>query len=221
VRVLGNLTVTARTITDKEEQVAGLFSDVAGLGNLGAEILETNEAKIVRTARESRPLLGLLERYSPEYDCLLRGIAKYKPILEKTFEGGQVKQYAEFPTAQRRGYDERDRPEYNDTRGPQCYGMPGNVLQPWPGTDVANGTDLDTHDGVGDSYFPGGAEPGPTFLQDLIFSLTGQQIAYQGTTADQRRSIAAVLSSESGRPAADIPALSTLMAAPLTPGGRA
>jgi phospholipid/cholesterol/gamma-HCH transport system substrate-binding protein len=221
VQVLGNLTVTARTITERKDEVADLFGDVAGLGNLGAEILETNEARIVATARDSRPLLGLLEKYSPEYECLLRGIAKYKPILEKTFEGGEVKQYAEFPTAQRRAYDERDRPEYNDTRGPRCYGMPKDVWQPWPGTDIANGTDLDTPEGIGDSYFPGGAEPGPTFLQDLIYSLTGQQIAYRGTTVEQRRSIAAVLSSESGRPAERIPALSTLMVAPLTPGGRA
>lgn len=221
VEVLANLTVTARTVTTKEGQIVGLFSDVAELGDLGAEILETNEVDIVRATNGARPVLGLLDKYSPEYNCLLRGIAKYKPILEKTFEGGEVKQYAEFPTVQRRGYDARDKPEYADTRGPRCYGMPEDVWEPWPGLDLANGTDLDSERGLGGSYFPGGAEPGPTFLQDLIFSLTGQEIAYRGTSPQERRSVAALLSSETGRSADRIPTLSTLLYAPMTSEGRA
>ena len=92
----------------------------------------------------SRPMLALLDKYSPEYNCLLRGIAAYKPILIKTFEGGRVKQYIEFPTTQRRGYDQRDFPEYEDTRGPTCYGLPDNPPVPWPGIDLRNGTDLDS-----------------------------------------------------------------------------
>jgi phospholipid/cholesterol/gamma-HCH transport system substrate-binding protein len=221
VQVLGNLTVTARTITEEKSEVADLFADVTALGNLGADILETNEVNAVRAMELSRPILGLLDKYSPEYNCLLRGIARYKPILEKTFEGGEVKQYAEFPTAQRRGYDQRDIPEYNDTRGPHCYGMPDNVWEPWPGLNLKNGTELDSDEGIGESYFPAGAEPGPTFLQDLVKSLTGQQIAYQGTTPEERRSVTAVLSSESGRPPAEIPALSTLLYASMTRGDRA
>jgi phospholipid/cholesterol/gamma-HCH transport system substrate-binding protein len=221
VRMLGNLTVTARTITSEKGEIAGLFSDVTELGNLGARILEDNEVNAVRAAKGAVPVLGLLEKYAPEYNCLLRGIARYKPILEKTFEGGEVKQYAEFPTTQRRAYDHRDRPEYADKRGPACYGMPENPWEPWPGVDMRNGTNLDSEEGAGESYFPAGAQPGPTFLQDLAESLTGQPVSYRGTTPQERRDAAAVLSAETGRSASTIPTLSTLMYAPMADGWRA
>ena len=64
---------------------------------------------------------------------------------------------------------------------------------------VRNGTNLDSEEGAGESYFPAGAQPGPTFLQDLAESLTGQPVAYRGTTPQERRDAAAVLSSETGR----------------------
>jgi len=147
----------------------------------------------------------------------------YKPILIKTFEGGQVKQFAEFPTTQRRAYDRRDIPEYNDKRGPACYGLPNHPWKPWPGVDLKNGTDEDSDAGRGNSYFPAGASPGPNFAQELLKALTGQSVAYQprpGDTSTGRRAVTAVLSTRSGRSAGSIPTLSTLMYAPMVHQGR-
>lgn len=220
IQTLGNLTVTSKTITAKKTQFTGLFGDVADLSDLGAKILRDNETDMVKATKLSVPTLALLDKYSPEYDCLLRGIARYKPILAKTFEGGEVKQYIEFPTTQHRAYDQRDLPEYRDTRGPRCYGMPNNPIMPWPGLDTENGTNVDSPEGSGDSYFPGGANPGPTFLQDLIKELTGQQVADTSpmTTPGGRQTTNALLSRRTGMPTDRIPGLSTLMYAPMVPG---
>jgi phospholipid/cholesterol/gamma-HCH transport system substrate-binding protein len=222
VATLGNLTVTSRTITSKKAEVARLFSGVTDLADVGTRVLRTNEVNAIRATALSVPIVRLLGRYAPEYNCLLRGAAKYKPLLLKTFEGGFVKQYIEFPATQVRGYDKRDIPEYDDHRGPVCYGLPNNVPEPWPGPDYRNGTDLDSTQGRGNSYFPAGAEPGPTFLQDLAQALTGQRTAYgvdPSGTPEGRRSTAAVLSSRTGRPAAGIPPLSTLLYAPMVRQG--
>ena len=226
VSTLGNLTVTSRTITEKKAALAGLFGDVTEISDLSSDILETNEVNAIRSTTMSRPMLELLDKYSPEYNCLLRGIAAYKPVLIKTFEGGRVKQYIEFPTTQRRGYDQRDFPEYKDTRGPACYGLPDNYPEPWPGIDLDNGTDLDNGKGF-DSYAPPGQEPpGPGALAQLIEQITGRPAAFTDPGGpDGRRVTNAVLSSRSGQPADSIPALSTLMYSPMVrlteAGGRA
>lgn len=223
IEILGNLTVTSRTITSRKAQLSGLFGDVTDLSDTTSRILEDNEADAITAVRTSEPILSLLDNYSPEYECLLRGIATYKPILAKTFEGGLVKQYIEFPTTQRRGYDQRDRPEYADRRGPRCYGLPNNYPRPWPGVDLANGTDLDSTAGLGNSYFPDGAEPGPTFLADLIEALSGQQTPFSSvdpsSTRRSRAATTAMLSVSTGRSADTIPALSTYMLSPMLRNG--
>lgn len=222
ITTLANLTVTSKTITSKKGQLAGLFGDVTDLSDLSTQILQDNEVNAIRATKLSAPILALLDKYSPEYNCLLRGIAAYKPVLIKTFEGGRVKQYAEFPTTQRRGYDQRDFPEYKDTRGPQCYGLPDNPPVPWPGLDLKNGTNEDSKAGLGNSYLPAGQEPTASFQQQLLAALQGSAVATSwdsGETSGQRRVTNALLSARTGQPTAAIPTLSTLMYAPMVRDG--
>jgi phospholipid/cholesterol/gamma-HCH transport system substrate-binding protein len=213
VSALGNLTVTSKTLRAKKAGVAGLFGDLRGVSILGAEILEQNETNIIREGDLSVPLLSLLDKYSPEYNCLLRGIARYKPVLQKTFEGGVVKQYVEFPSPQVRGYDQRDTPVYADKRGPRCIGLPNNPPLPWPGYDTANGTELDNMAGRGTSYFPGGARA--VSFNDTYGGVLGQATPYSAAdaslTPSGRRATTAQLSAATGRPAAEIPDLSALL----------
>lgn len=211
---LADLTVTARTVRERRADLPPLLDGVTSMSGVGADLLEQNEVNAIRATRLSVPLMALLEKYSPEYNCLLRGIAAYKPVLADTFEGGRVKQFIEFPTTQVRGYDQRDIPEYTDKRGPRCWGLPDNPPVPWPGLDLSNGTNLDSRKGRGNSYFPAGAEPGPAFVQELLDALVG--IGYDGPArGSERRTTNAVLSARTGLPADTIPALSTLLYGPM------
>jgi phospholipid/cholesterol/gamma-HCH transport system substrate-binding protein len=216
--ILANLTVTSRTIVEKRDELPPFLASVTDVADLSARILEDNEVNAVRAVQLSEPVLRVLAKYSPEYECLLRGIAVYKPILEKTFEGGRVKQYVEFPSPQHRGYDRRDLPAYKDKRGPRCYGLPNNPPIPWPGVDLRNGTNMDTEKGRGNSYAPPGggppSGPGGGSSLDLAGALSGR-LADSSTEQSQRRTAEALLSMRSGRPGGDVPALSTLMYRPL------
>ena len=214
--VLANLTVTSRTIVDQKGELATLFREITDVSNVSARVLEDNEIDAVRAARLSEPILALLDKYSPEYECLLRGIAAYKPILQKTFEGGLVKQYVEFPNPQHRAYDRRDLPAYEDTRGPRCYGLPNNPPIPWPGIDLRNGTNMDTEQGAGNSYSPPGSGPpapsGP--LGNLFGSLAGN--AGAPLSGDRGwDAVNAMLSARTGQSGETIPTLSTLLYAPM------
>ena len=219
--VLANLTVTSRTITDQREEVPAFFRSLTGVADTGSRILRDNEVAAVKAVKLSEPVLRVLDKYSPEYNCLLRGIAEYKPVLEKTFEGGFVKQYIEFPNPQHRAYDKRDLPTYKDKRGPRCYGLPNNYTTNWQGINLRNGTNMDTAAGQGNSYAPpggGGGGGAPTLPGDLTGALGA---GGPGASASQRSAVAAVLSMRSGRAHGDIPELSTLMYSPLVRGGAA
>jgi phospholipid/cholesterol/gamma-HCH transport system substrate-binding protein len=219
LRILANLTVTSKTVVAEREQLPTFLKSVTDVGNLSAEILETNEVNAVRAVKLSEPVLRLLDKYSPQHECLLRGIAVYKPILEKTFEGGLVKQFVEFPHPQHRGYDRRDLPAYKDKRGPRCYGLPNNAPDDWPGVDLRNGTDMDSDHGRGNSYVPPGGGPpsgGGASLGELFDSINSRWSGDDAARSRARQRTAhTLLSMRAGRPGTQVPALSTLMYQPL------
>ena len=125
VRLLRNATTTAHTVTEKEPQLKAFFDDVTGLGKTSTRVLTTNEAGIVRAAALSRPLLRLLDTYSPEFPCLIKGASRYAGRLNEIFAGARVRQSMSLAATQRRPYDERDLPEYGERgAGPKCWGLP-------------------------------------------------------------------------------------------------
>ena len=144
VRLLGNATTTARTVSTMESQLHSFIGDVTGLGATSTRVLTANETNIVRSAALARPLLGLLDKYSPELPCLLKGATRYAGRLNQIFSGGRVRQSMSFASNQRRPYDRRDLPVYGEHRGPRCYGLP-TPKQPLPGpVDFKNGTNMET-----------------------------------------------------------------------------
>jgi phospholipid/cholesterol/gamma-HCH transport system substrate-binding protein len=183
--------------------VAGLFSDVKQVSDLGTAILDQNGDNIIREGQLSQPVLALLEKYAPEYNCLLRGVARYKPVLLKTFAGGRVKQYIEFPGPQVRSYGPQDKPVYADRRGPRCVGLPDNPTMPWPGYPTANGTDLDTARGRGNSYFPPQG-----YTRASMFDLGSGDA---GLSATSLAAYKAAISRDTGQDAASVSDLSAFM----------
>ena len=148
VRMLRNATTTAQTLTAKESQLQTFIGDVTGLGETSTRVLTTNEANIVRSAALTRPLLRLLDTYSPELPCLLKGAARYAGRLNEIFSKARVAQKMTLAATQRRPYDQRDLPAYGERgAGPKCWGLP-NPPQPLePPVDFKNGTDLDSTSG--------------------------------------------------------------------------
>ena len=146
IRLLRNATTMARTVTEKEGQLRGLLDSVTGLGVTSTRVLRTNEQAIVREAALARPLLGLLDRYSPEFPCLLRGLDRYTDNLNEIFRGARVRQTMGFNAEQKKPYTAADDPQYADMRGPQCYGLPFPKVPITP-VDFANGSNRDARGG--------------------------------------------------------------------------
>lgn len=148
IRLLRNATTTAHTLSEKEGQLQIFIGDVTGLGKTGTRVLTTNEANIVRAPAVARPLLRLLDTYSPELPCLITGAARYAGRLNQIFRQGKVWQSMHLAANQRRPYDERDRPVYGERgHGPQCYGLPTPKQPLSPPVNFKNGTELDSTSG--------------------------------------------------------------------------
>ena len=202
--VLGNLTVTSRTVTEKRQQLDTFFSDLGGLADTSARVLADNEADLIRVGEVTAPLLRLLAVYSPQLPCLLEGAENYEPRLSKAFSGNQVKQYLELFSAQYEAYDEDDRPEYGEVgRGPWCLGLP-NPPEPIGPQPLRDGSDKDSR--PPDSRLP--------YLGALLDPVS---MGYAGTPGDQQV-LNALLAGRSGRDAGAYGSLGSLLYGPVLRG---
>lgn len=144
VRLLKNATVTARTVTDQQDELAGFLGATTGLAITSTRILNENGDLIIREGRLAQPLVALLNTYSPEFTCLLQGIDKYTDRLAEIFRGNRVRQKMSFDAVQRPAYTAEDRPEYAGTgHGPWCLGLP-NPPVPAPNLLLPDGSDSES-----------------------------------------------------------------------------
>ncbi|MEV6288294.1 MCE family protein [Kribbella sp. NPDC051770] len=220
VRALRNLTITGNTVVEKEQQLQKFFTDVQTLSGTANGFLRENEDRVIRLGEVSRPVLDLLERYSPEFPCFLKVMTDTAPILNDTFRDGALHINLELITNQPTPYQPNELPAYKDKRGPTCvgknYSHPGE--KPGPYTQQNPAPYITGEDGViGDhnklERFPLNLQlnrAAPGFALD-----TGGA----GTPAEQKV-VNSFAGPAMGVPAGDVPDLTTLMIGPLVRGGQ-
>jgi phospholipid/cholesterol/gamma-HCH transport system substrate-binding protein len=206
--VLDNLTVTSKTISEKARDLDVFFADLAGLADTTTRILADNEQNMIRMGEVTEPVLGLLARYSAEFPCLIKGAARYAPILSKTFEGNVVKQYFELGNAQYRVFTAKDFPEYGEVgHGPWCLGLP-DFKVPGDPVQLRQGSDIDENP-------PKTMVPNFGVLPDI--DLTS---GFAGSDGDKQL-INTLLASRSGEEPTAYGALGSLLYGPVVRQGKA
>lgn len=78
---LDNFTTTSNTVTSQEQQVNGLLLSAIGFGNTGIELASDSEPKFISASNLLVPTTELLEKYSPEYTCFLKGAVPASAIM--------------------------------------------------------------------------------------------------------------------------------------------
>jgi phospholipid/cholesterol/gamma-HCH transport system substrate-binding protein len=213
IDVLGNLTVTSKTIIEKADDLDVFFSDLQGLAVTSTRVLSDNEHNLIQVGKVTEPVLKLLALYSPEFPCLIKGAAKYAPVLAKSFGGNQVKQFLEFGTAQYEPYHADDRPLYGEIgHGPWCSGLPNPDIPIGP-VSFKDGTDIDSNP-------PTSQAPTQLPLKQLQRSaLLGDANAsgYAGSDAE-KAIVNALLAGETGRAADSYGAFGSLLYGPVVRG---
>jgi phospholipid/cholesterol/gamma-HCH transport system substrate-binding protein len=141
--LLRNFTVTSNTITDKSATFSALLKDLTGTALVTKDFVARNALNIVAVNVVNKNFLGLLAEYSPEYDCLFKGAANLLPRVKaakSTTHTAAVR--VEFHGPKPAYIYPLDAPEYNDYRGPACYGLPNPPLQ-LPTIQFKDGTEDD------------------------------------------------------------------------------
>jgi phospholipid/cholesterol/gamma-HCH transport system substrate-binding protein len=212
LEALRNLTVTADTVVDRQQQLKAFLADVSGAVDNTRDLLARNEQNIVAVNKINRPVIELLAKYAPEYPCFFRGYAKLIPrihaALPDKLPGTTVRNHAahvviefvpSFPAYQ---YP-IDLPEFTDTRGPNCYGLP-NPPQSLPTIRFRDGTEDDPRFG-----------PPPAGPTD---ALTYSPSMGSAGTSEERGAFDSLLGPVLGIPSSDVPDLATLLFGPMLRG---
>ncbi len=149
IKVLRNATVTARTITKREGDLHQALGSLTGLARTTRKTLSENEQRLVDQTRSGRPLLALLDTYSPELECVITGLDHQIPTSRNVFQNEIIHQTMELGAPQRTEYVAgEDDPEYGEVgHGPWCLGLPDNYEKPAPFVPLKDGSDKDDPDG--------------------------------------------------------------------------
>ncbi|MER7815992.1 MCE family protein [Streptomyces sp. NPDC096153] len=190
MRTLRNTLTTSRTVVEKQEQLAAMFTATAGVAGTADGFLDDNGERLITLGRVSRPTLSLFARYSPEYPCLLDGLVRQEAASEQTFRGGKMHITLEF-VRPRPGYRPGEEPRWGERSGPDCHGMPRPQV-PAPDVKLDDGTARVT---------PGGAAGRPV-----------------SATGAEQRAVGSLVAPVMGVPADEVPAVATLLFGPMARG---
>lgn len=151
IRILRNATVTARTVHQKRDDVEQALHGLTGMSKVTRVTLAENEKNLKAMTRSARPLLALLDTYSPEVPCLLTGLDRQRENTKKVFAPNIIHQTLEFGAPQRTSYTAEDAPVYGEVgHGPWCLTLPDTPYSPTnpaPFLPLKDGTDKDNPDG--------------------------------------------------------------------------
>lgn len=194
LHVLDNLSASSRNLVQEKQSLDAFLVSTNGFATSARSILAANERRLVSLAGDSQASLALYAAYSPEFPCLLRGLAAYEPIVEKTFGGITPGLHITIEATQDNGgYRKGQEPKYRDTRPPYCLGLPTPKVP--QGGAVFN-------DGYGASATPSGAAAA----------------RYLNPTSGSNATISTVVGPLLGQTSDDVPALATLLLGPLAQG---
>ena len=203
LRLLRSQAVTAATVVEKQDVLASFLAGTAGFARTTDGVLRENEQRIVRVGQVSRPTLEVLARYSPIYPCLTQGMAGWLPNIRDAFNSGGLHITLEV-VPQRPGYAPGEEPAFDDTRGPDCHGLPnpgGSQDNPFGGKVIDDGS------GGPDQYV----------LSRIPSAFVGPTSGLAGTPAEQQV-LGALLAPQLDVAPEQVPAIGTLLVGPLARG---
>jgi phospholipid/cholesterol/gamma-HCH transport system substrate-binding protein len=198
---LRNTVTTGNTLLTRQAKLNAFLKDVTSFSGTAKTFLDTNGNNIVRLGQLSEPQLKLLDRYSPEFPCLLTGLVDQAPRLASTFRGFVFHIDLITLPRQPRGYTPKDRPVFGADNGPACLGLP-NPKIPFSGSPNFN-------DGVDNLQRGDAQRTAPNVDASSTNAAAGSY---------EKALFSALTAPVLGVPADEVPDLTTLLFGPLAAG---
>ncbi|HSV38482.1 MAG TPA: MCE family protein [Nocardioidaceae bacterium] len=126
--ILANGSVTAESISSEKDQLARFLDSMDSVSARGTAFLARNADPLIDVLASSLPTTELLERYSPQLSCFLKGLDKANRLIEHAF-GTQFPGLVANVTvmaSENLPYRLPDNlPVMGARNGPDCLGLPG------------------------------------------------------------------------------------------------
>lgn len=218
-RTLRNAVTTGTTFEEKEQRITALFTEVTDFSGTTRDFIEANGQNIIRLSRQGKQILPVFAKQAPIYPCFLEAMAKIAPRQAEVFRGHTLHINLELLPHQPRGYSPGDLPRYAEDRAPDqmvedCRrsmndewgqdNLPPQRLVP----DLADGVETPT--GKGNS-------PNRVAPQGLDAPGVDLSSGFAGSRAE-REVVGTILGPVLGRAYDEVPAIASLLFAPLARG---
>jgi phospholipid/cholesterol/gamma-HCH transport system substrate-binding protein len=145
LQALDDFTVTGQTFVSEQASFSALYASVTTAANDLTAFLNANSSNIIQLSTNSTATLQILARYSPEFPCVLKHLAKFVPAADKllgkgTKQPGLHVQAVVVPEYVDARYKfPQDTPKYGDDLGPHCYAVPFKGITLNDGTTPLSG----------------------------------------------------------------------------------
>jgi virulence factor Mce-like protein len=202
LNVLRNFTATSQTVEAKANQIISFLTGVQSFAGTAQNVLQQDGDRIITVSQVYAPTTALLAEYSPEYPCLLSGLAQQEPRLQQVFAGGAL-HITLSVVIPRAPYTPSETPRYEAHSGPSCAGLPDPSV-PAPPVTIPDGTSSAPPTGKGKSA------TNSSLLSSLTSGLAG--------TSSEQHVINALLAPVMNVSPDQVPAVATLLFGPLARG---
>ncbi|MFJ9119152.1 MCE family protein [Streptomyces sp. NPDC102394] len=188
MEILRNTVTTSRTLVEERDRLASALTTTATVADTGDDFLNANGDRLITLGRVSRPTLELFARYSPEYPCLLAGLAHEEQASDQAFQGGRMHITLEV-VRQRGAYRPGEEPRNGERSGPNCRDLRSPSV-PAPGVHLNDGSKRASSSGP----------PGVS------------------ATRAEQQAVGSLVSPVMGVPADEVPPVATLLFGPMARG---
>jgi phospholipid/cholesterol/gamma-HCH transport system substrate-binding protein len=128
---LNNLQTGAKTVVEKRAALDTLLTTGASTSDILESFLSTNKQRLITVVDTSDKVYGLLDKYTPEYGCMLSGLTRLNKIASNGIVNDQIQLSAQLYVAPSSGgksddgyRPNRDEPALVTGLGPHCFGLP-------------------------------------------------------------------------------------------------
>jgi phospholipid/cholesterol/gamma-HCH transport system substrate-binding protein len=137
VQALSDFAVTSQTIAQQQADLSALFGTLTQSDQGLTSFLRQNQSNIIGLSAHGLATLKILERYAPEFPCVLRDLVRFEPAMNKVLGAGTSQPglhvHVNVVPDLGRYVPGKDTPVFGDNAGPHCYPVP------FPGISLNDG----------------------------------------------------------------------------------
>jgi hypothetical protein len=201
-----NLQTSARTVIARQRSLSDLLGTATDTSDVIRGFLAANEQRLIVLTGSTAKVYALLARYSPEATCLLAALSKLSDATSGIFKDGQMQLSIVLDDTGMGKYKPGEQPRYVTGYGPSCFGLPDDPQPQVNGHFQIPSKLRCFNDGAALTDDPCGQAAQQSAAQHLIGSPSENAL------------VSTLLSGTYGTAPGKVPAIATMLAAPLYRG---